>query len=1362
MDPDNGENQDDGVRESFVLLENLKIKTLVVPVHPIKKETFDHYVELLRKFSVVSMADLTPPDPARGVSAFHNQHFTSGYLYFDFVTRYNREHQSLEAIQMQNQVLGAIGIMHCGQCPDTRTAYKQFITTTQNYPTIMVTRCFGFDPTDNTVDNTKGLIMIPNVGQLGFYTSTMISDFASELLTAFGGLAKAIDTKTMISLPMVTANSLPTSYSLWNNSNSSHAVTIPLPVLSTSSSQRAIAPLDAASASGAASGGNVVIPSSASTAALTNSAVLASNASSAANSEQLEARIKRRTPARTQKLHGDLYLLSGRWSEALSLYSACLETMKSNSDYLWQAVTLENIAAARLQQLLEVAHITPLTVQHKEFFPTPLLFPPTAKQIFASPNIELRAFLAELPEKFREVVLLLAKSALPPVQNPYPLLSMITQLKLAELLSSMIKYDFMEPLLNGGGCNAWESPKSASTTVVEAVSSTLAAGISSGVLPPAGAPSGYTGNLVTRPVCKSDVSSWLMHCWSAGVELLSIVDQIWLIGKIVGNFNEIGYRRKHAFFLLQLSALLQSFLESNSLSKRTKVVYQKFVWALDGLVGLFGLRSGPGLPPAPMGDWLSLFDPQYPASNCWVELQLDVLEQCCALCRVLEDDWSRQKFAALLLRRVHPILPRERQVQLQKLLQRIGLNLLETSRVPKTEEDSSSVVSGYNFGLLILKSQTVVEQNDQLTLYLRSGPGATSDLTGASNDPFIYNPLAQHKSVSGGKPKGKFAAMEPIDVVCVFANPFKFDLDIQAVELCASSGDSQGVEIKTSPVSFTIPAETAELALTLTCVPRSQGTLCINSCKVRMLGGTINEIVPCLYSAVKRGGSLTWIPSPLVIDVVTEQPQLQLLSLTNDGQNAVFLGAGERRRVELQLKNVGSQPVRYCQLSILERHAVASKDDRAAGEQLTSAEVYERDVHDHLLRAAWVEELLKDTESSSRELLFRQPGIGGPLDVGELSPSETKTLCVELYGKLGVHGIDLCVEYATNVGSTFYVRKCSHSLLVTVEPALSLSHFDIMLYNDVTAKRAQFDSAGVEQQLVMVNSFPSQKAETASNNSTLCLLTFDLTNLSDVSLEVCLSVCRHGTDAVQRTNAVIGSNLTKQIMIAMPRLFFGHEQLVKPIPAPEHLQFVLGKTRKLDASAEALERTLFWYRELLLGGLLFPGLVQIRYKSVEECGIRSNEGRMLLREVKLSKHMLSVLSVDLLQAVPRVDCESCIAGEPFNVTWRVCSVDGVDSYTLFRVLVVQDLQNGSYVTDLEEQGLLLAGKPTQTLLPPISPNGFVEYTLPLCFQTSGIFHFIYHVEPRQPRPVIDSSFLSPSTQDSIFWGPEPFVVTVKD
>ena len=59
-----------------------------------------------------------------------------------------------------------------------------------------------------------------------------------------------------------------------------------------------------------------------------------------------DSRTRKRTPARAQKLVADLFLLAGRCSDAASMYSATVEALKSNSDYLWQAAATEGYYCA--------------------------------------------------------------------------------------------------------------------------------------------------------------------------------------------------------------------------------------------------------------------------------------------------------------------------------------------------------------------------------------------------------------------------------------------------------------------------------------------------------------------------------------------------------------------------------------------------------------------------------------------------------------------------------------------------------------------------------------------------------------------------------------------------------------------------------------------------------------------------------------------------------------------------------------------------------------------------------------------------------------------------------------------------------
>ena len=45
-----------------------QIKVIVVPVHPIRKDTFQLYVHLLSQFKSVCLGDLTPPDSKTGTT----------------------------------------------------------------------------------------------------------------------------------------------------------------------------------------------------------------------------------------------------------------------------------------------------------------------------------------------------------------------------------------------------------------------------------------------------------------------------------------------------------------------------------------------------------------------------------------------------------------------------------------------------------------------------------------------------------------------------------------------------------------------------------------------------------------------------------------------------------------------------------------------------------------------------------------------------------------------------------------------------------------------------------------------------------------------------------------------------------------------------------------------------------------------------------------------------------------------------------------------------------------------------------------------------------------------------------------------
>jgi hypothetical protein len=54
----------------------------------------------------------------------------------------------------------------------------------------------------------------------------------------------------------------------------------------------------------------------------------------------------------------------------------------------------------------------------------------------------------------------------------------------------------------------------------------------------------------------------------------------------------------------------------------------------------------------------------------------------------------------------------------------------------------------------------------------------------------------------------------------------------------------------------------------------------------------------------------------------------------------------------------------------------------------------------------------------------------------------------------------------------------------------------------------------------------------------------------------------------------------------------------RPIPTPTWRQFVVGNVKKLAPQEEAHHRMLFWYREILLGGLETRGRIVGRWFTV--------------------------------------------------------------------------------------------------------------------------------------------------------------------
>lgn len=315
-----------------------RVRVLLVPVSPIKKSTFYKYVELVKTFHLVRLGDVTP-DLKKGANAmFSSQVFQEGQMHFQFITHWTREHAELEDFQPHRRIFGVIGIMDCQEWKnkDLSGGYKQFSQDLDQYPTAVATRCFAFDPSETQEDDTKGLIMIPNVGNMSFYMSTMICDFASEILEQFAILANRIQKLETLESPVPNNNHTPAR-------RDQHRLSQPPLTISPSHSSQLIHKR-----------ASLQTPASPTQQQQQQQRhhhhhrFSTTTALNSAGSTGESARTRKRTPGRIRKLLGDFYLLAGRLPDAVNHYDQAIEMAKITSDFLWLASAMEGLVCATI------------------------------------------------------------------------------------------------------------------------------------------------------------------------------------------------------------------------------------------------------------------------------------------------------------------------------------------------------------------------------------------------------------------------------------------------------------------------------------------------------------------------------------------------------------------------------------------------------------------------------------------------------------------------------------------------------------------------------------------------------------------------------------------------------------------------------------------------------------------------------------------------------------------------------------------------------------------------------------------------------------------------------------------------------
>lgn len=149
-----------------------------------------------------------------------------------------------------------------------------------------------------------------------------------------------------------------------------------------------------------------------------------------------------------------------------------------------------------------------------------------------------------------------------------------------------------------------------------------------------------------------------------------------------------------------------------------------------------------------------------------------------------------------------------------------------------------------------------------------------------------------------------------------------------------------------------------------------------------------------------------------------------------------------------------------------------------------------------------------------------------------------------------------------------------------------------------------------------------------------CLLTLDVRNVWTVPVEVAMLVDDseegEGLDVNKliKSTTVIQPGNTQRIILPVRRMVLTTEQLSQPIPTLSNKQFVVARGAALTPEEQALERSLFWFREELLKRVV------ARWTCKDTSG---RFGKFDLRTLRLTKSMLNVLKIEDISFLVRLE-----------------------------------------------------------------------------------------------------------------------------
>ncbi|KAI8337994.1 TRAPP II complex [Chlamydoabsidia padenii] len=1293
------------------LTGSCQISVLLVPIYPIKRSVFTRYLELIRQFTIIRLNDVTP-DNTSDHAAFNSQNFQEGQVHFNFSTHYSGDHRDLVDFQPHRRLFGVIGIMDCQEWKgqDLKKGYQQFIDSLEKYPSPIVTRCFGFDPTENQPDDTKGLIMIPDVGDMTFYMATLISDFTSQILTQFSILAKHIGQQFKSDLP--------------GTRNTNYASPPP-------ASQQQAAPQQ-----------------------------LSNRPDTPSSSVGYASRDKKRAPGRIKKLYADFYLLSGQLPDAITLYLQAIDMTKITSDYLWLASAIEGYVCTTL--LLEQLYGNQATKKSPILSDTTTTDSPLDKEdthLSRSPltvSFVLEQYNFVLHYYAKEFNSTTTYKPMDDVPNNDGYVANMTGsasiscLLYAEACLKMARF-LLTVYLNG------KLDNHALFLLMHGVTTSSLAPSSS--LPATPISMTYSQQTPgTNEIERWDIGVWTTRVWEASVSNLTVIDQIHLMSQMTFIYNSIGYYRKAAWMKYQsiqlmLPILLHRRAKStlstnymNSCKPLTTMNSHGILKILKWICKVYGIEDPDmDVDSSTIGQQVDFYITKFgkETTNRWPSLQLAVLRKCIITAESLHAYTDMLYYTTTLLRNMYPYILKEEQIRLANTIQRISTIQKRAAATNETDlEDNNPNYWGVNIITRITAIQSIPRKQlhqhplgKTMILNAISGMSPSHQETDSSfnhsesnsSDPFIYNPFIQKKSE---KEQHLLTRNEVADFQVTLTNPFGFDLELQNIQLCTS-----GVSFQASHHSAAVPAF-GTTNLRLSGMPQEIGTLCIRGCVIKIVGFAEQEfLVNQDEDTSDSQGNLPTLDQHEFM-VVAEEPLVKIKS-TSLIQGAIMLFEGERTQIELTLENIGNVPVDFIALSFT-NNSLAINGPSGAFTNLSMEQQYE------------IERINADT----KVFMWHGNIKHGDQTIGDqvwFPPDSTLDLTLDIYGQRGsTHGtIQVDYGYLNNdndnqqvpVIDTFYTRQLYIPVLITVHCHLKPQNWDILSvklediprhddgsYAAASSQNDGSNDISTEKVLeLLAQAIEHMNSGNLYEQNKYCLATIDIQNRWSFPFKVLFTInnqdddSSNGTDSIMHVDTTIPPGTTSRMILPIKRLHLSHKETSQPITLETRKQFVVTQQESQENYLK-WQLCLFWYREQLLRRMKATWITN-------SSNITNRQGDLDLRSiVRVTMDQLDHLKVsDVVfdvalkgDGVIRSGARhyTCQVDQPVLMTITVIN-QHLERSTKF-ILRVQSKETG-------QQTLLMQGM-NQVILPELPLHQQAQHKIPVYFLAQGRYDFLYHAQ----------------------------------